>query len=1073
MVRKIESCGHRLAALFTVALAVLSNVGFAVKAELPLDQAVNGDFEAEFSEGGRKAFGWNRFGKCYRVEKNAGENGSTGLVWRNDDPKRYEVAAAPIRLEPGATYEISCRYKTVRLETPVKATGWVGLCVECKDAKGNFTKGIYQGGYKATNGKWRGIYQIGMIPEDAVVMTVSPTVGPGFVGEVHFDSIVVRRAAHKPVFGLYVSAYRDQVTDGKFEVVAGLDLKSAKINKDDYEPVLAVPLASGDKKRLSACGYGMESARFMVDAESLPLGKSSISFVLRNRKTGEVGEGCRVERVVERLKEMPCRKVAFDVRNRLIVDGKPFFPLGLYWSDANPKEEDVAEYAKSPFNCLLNYRQLTSAVMDAYDRHGLKVIYSIEGIYGPGLRFKSEKEISDWTRKEVERHRRHPALLAWYTNDERGNTYVPQLERRYRLVRELDPSHPVYAVLYQLPIVRYYMDTCDAIGTDPYPVGNPYSHESAQDSMHICSEWADASMRGSYRMRPVWQVPQVFDWGVYHKDKADKSRMPSSAELKNMFWQAIVCGANGLVGYSYFDVKRMSWKNPWRKTWSDVCEAAEDVRRFFPVLLSGDTPPAVSSSGKDVRVRTWRDGEKVYVLAVNTLKKASDAVVSVDGDWNAAETLMGASPSASSIGRFEVRLPALGAAMWRLVAPKDETEEIQSRIDEAASAGGGRVDVSAGDHFVRSLLLKSGVRLHLKPYARLVGSRNPESYCMDLSKVSDRNQVKRRWSNAMIRIVNAHDVAVTGETGSEICGRNCYDESGEEGFRGPHAISAFGVTNLLLRGYTVVDAGNFGIYAQGCANVTADGVTVQGGHDGFDFFGCDKVLVENCRIFSGDDCVAGYNNRGVTVRNCELNSSCSFFRVGGRDVLVENCRGSAPARHPHRWSLSDADKRMERTPEGTGRRNTLSVLTFFTGKSVKEPADGIVFRKCRFDGVDKLMHYNLSGNERWQNGRGLAKVKFEDVSAKGLARPLIVYGERECPLALEMQRCEISFRAKVETLFRGAHVRELLLDDVSVSGAEALMLNYGDISPELKTESVRGVAPTVKRSKDAFSCKSI
>ena len=617
MVRKIESCGHRLAALFTVALAVLSNVGFAVKAELPLDQAVNGDFEAEFSEGGRKAFGWNRFGKCYRVEKNAGENGSAGLVWRNDDPKRYEVAAAPIRLEPGATYEISCRYKTVRLETPVKATGWVGLCVECKDAKGNFTKGIYQGGYKATNGKWRGIYQIGMIPEDAVVMTVSPTVGPGFVGEVHFDSIVVRRAAHKPVFGLYVSAYRDQVTDGKFEVVAGLDLKSAKINKDDYEPVLAVPLASGDKKRLSACEYGMESARFMVDAESLPLGKSSISFVLRNRKTGEVGEGCRVERVVERLKEMPCRKVAFDVRNRLIVDGKPFFPLGLYWSVANPKEEDVAEYAKSPFNCLLNYRQLTSAVMDAYDRHGLKVIYSIEGIY-----------------------------------------------------------------------------------------------------------------------------------------------------------------------------------------------------------------------------------------------------------------------------------------------------------------------------------------------------------------------------------------------------------------------------------------------AQGCANVTADGVTVQGGHDGFDFFGCDKVLVENCRIFSGDDCVAGYNNRGVTVRNCELNSSCSFFRVGGRDVLVENCRGSAPARHPHRWSLSDADKRMERTPEGTGRRNTLSVLTFFTGKSVKEPTDGIVFRKCRFDGVDKLMHYNLSGNERWQNGRGLAKVKFEDVSAKGLARPLIVYGERECPLALEMQRCEISFRAKVETLFRGAHVRELLLDDVSVSGAEALMLNYGDISPE-------------------------
>ena len=1063
----VFSSEMRIAAL----AVVMTGAGFAANRELPLDQMINGDFEAEFSEEGRKAFGWNRFGACYRVQRNAGENGSTGLVWRNDDPKKYEVAASPIRLEPGTTYEISCRYKTVRLETPVKATGWVGLCVECKDADGKYTKGIYQGGYKATDGAWKGIYQIGTVPENAVTMTVSPTVGPGFVGEVHFDSIVVKRAVHKPVFGLYVSAYRDKVANGKFDVVAGLDLKSAKLRTEDFEPLLSVPVASGGRKKISADRYDVKSARFTVDAETLPFGESALIFGLRNRKTGKVAEDCSVRRTIERVKELPRPKVSVDGRNRLIVDGRPFFPLGLYWNDAKPKEEELAEYGESPFNCVLNYQQLSSEVMDSYDRHGIKVIYSVEGIYGPGLRFKSEKEIFDWTRREVERHRGHPALLAWYTNDERGNSYVPQLERRYRLIGELDPNHPVYAVLYQLPIVRYYMDTCDIIGTDPYPVGNPYSAGNAEH-IEICSEWADASVEGSYRMRPVWQVPQVFDWGVYHKDKADKSRMPSSAELKNMFWQAIACGANGLVGYSYFDVKRMSWKNPWKQTWADVCEAAGEVRRFFPVLLSDGIPPAVSCGSADVRVRAWRDDERAYVLAVNIRNRPVSASISAGGDWTVAESALGPSPVEVGKGVFKLELPALGAAMVRLDAAKDETAAIQSRIDAAAAAGG-RVEIGAGDHHIRSLLLKSGVKLHLKAGARLIGSRSPDDYEMDLSPLGCGKNVTRRWSNAMIRIVNAHDVAITGEKGSAICGRNCFDAAGEEGFRGPHAISAFGVTNLVLCGYTVEDAGNFGIYAQGCANITAKNVTVLGGHDGFDFFGCTKVLVEDCRIFSGDDCVAGYNNRDVTVRNCELNSSCSYFRIGGNDVLVENCRGSAPAMHPHRWSLSGAEKRLEKTPDCAGRRNTLSVFTFFTGKSVKKPAEKIVFRNCRFDGVDRLMHYNLSGSERWQNGLGLAEVEFDRVCAKGLSIPLVVYGEKECPLRFRMKGCEITFREQCAELMKGAFVGELELDDVSVSGAERLFLNYKDMQPAVKITSLRGISAEIANTDAQFKSKSL
>lgn len=606
------------------ALAFLLGFALAMPADaLELDTVVNGDFEAGVDANGQ-AVGWRKFPKNYRVEANAGENGSKGLVYRNDDPKLYAFPVQDVRLVPGATYEIRARYMTEKLHSPVGATGKVGICIECKDAAGRFTKGIYQSDYDATDGKWKGIYQIGTIPTNAVTMTVSPLVLPGFVGIVHFDSVEINRVVSRPVLGLYTSAYREEVADGEVEFVAGLDLRAAQVNKDDFEPVFAIPLANGATNTVIATEYSERRAAVRVAVRDLPMGSSTVAFALRNRRTGAVREADRASRAVERFEKLPARRVTVDRRQRLLVDGRPFFPLGLYWLEETMKEEDLAEYARSPFNCLLNYHQPSKAGMDACQRHGIKVIYPIEGVYGPGQKFTNEASIVRWTRDTVLRHRDHPALLAWYLNDEHGQTYIPQLARRHSLVRELDPDHPTYSVLYQVQILDRYLDTCDIIGTDPYPVGS-------DDDYETCSRWVDAAVEGTFGIRPVWQVPQVFDWGAYWKDKAEKTRMPSVREMKNMFWQAIAGGANGLIGYSHFDLKKMDWKNPRAKAWQEVCEAAEEIRRYMPVLLAGDEPPKVTSDNPAVRVRAWRDGEKVHVLAVNVKNAPARATITVAG----------------------------------------------------------------------------------------------------------------------------------------------------------------------------------------------------------------------------------------------------------------------------------------------------------------------------------------------------------------------------------------------------------------------------------------------------------
>ena len=404
----------------------------------------------------------------------------------------------------------------------------------------------------------------------------------------------------------------------------------------------------------------------------------------------------------------------------------------------------------------------------------------------------------------------------------------------------------------------------------------------------------------------------------------------------------------------------------------------------------------------------------------------------------------------------------------------DETAALQELIDASAARGGGRVEVPAGDHLVKSVELKSGVELYLRAGARLLGSREADDYVLDLSGRGLPASVTRRWNNSIIRIVGAHDVSVVGEPGSEICGRNCYDFQGEEGFRGPHAINAIGATNLSLKGFLVRDPGNFSVYAWSCANVRVRGLSVRGGHDAFDFFRCSDVCVEDCDIQSGDDCVAGHGNDGLTVRNCTFNSACSYLRIGGNNVLVENCRGCAPAKFPHRQTLTEMEKRLERTPSGKGRLTTLAFFTYFSGKSTSAPATNVVFRNCRVSGVNKLMHYNFSGNETWQVGRGLLDVTFENVVAEDMSEPSCVYAEGDTPLALAVKGCLFTFASPVGELMRGGGRLNVRASDLEVKGVDGPFLRrWGECRETFDCDAVKGLDGESASGEGEFAVRKI
>ncbi|MBR5742213.1 MAG: right-handed parallel beta-helix repeat-containing protein, partial [Clostridia bacterium] len=262
-----------------------------------------------------------------------------------------------------------------------------------------------------------------------------------------------------------------------------------------------------------------------------------------------------------------------------------------------------------------------------------------------------------------------------------------------------------------------------------------------------------------------------------------------------------------------------------------------------------------------------------------------------------------------------------------------------------------------------------------------------------------------RWNHAVIKAVDARDIAVVGEKGSLIDGRDAYDPRGEEGYRGPHAIDLFYCQNVTFRGYTIKNSANWAHCIFFSDNVQAKDLTVLGGHDGFHVRGCRNVTVEDSVFHTGDDSIAGFANLNVHVRNCSLNSACSHFRFGGTNVLIESCRAFGPGIYGHRYTMSREEQAASLPTNETHRHNTLAFFTYFATNEISTPFEpgNILIRDTSVENVDRFFQFNFSGSDKWQTGQSLRNIAFEDMRIEGVRMPTVIYSTPAVKTAVEMR----------------------------------------------------------------------
>lgn len=281
--------------------------------------------------------------------------------------------------------------------------------------------------------------------------------------------------------------------------------------------------------------------------------------------------------------------------------------------------------------------------------------------------------------------------------------------------------------------------------------------------------------------------------------------------------------------------------------------------------------------------------------------------------------LVSATPKTSDASRLPFDVRNYGATGVR----KDNcTKAFRDAIEACTGAGGGTVQVPAGEYTVGTVQLRDNVTLHLEAGATLFASQQPTDYVKD--------------SHALIFAENVKNISVIGKGTIDGLARYDYDnvrgadpeiakvqeiarQAGIEMkryYRSREAMNIFlfvlnDCTNIQLHDISIMNAPLWTVRLNDCDRVNVRGVYIYSdlekgvNADGIDICSSKNVVISDSIITTADDAIVlkaiARNGKkanvveNVTVTNCVLTSSSTALMIGTeteadiRHVIFSNC----------------------------------------------------------------------------------------------------------------------------------------------------------------------------------------
>jgi polygalacturonase len=235
-----------------------------------------------------------------------------------------------------------------------------------------------------------------------------------------------------------------------------------------------------------------------------------------------------------------------------------------------------------------------------------------------------------------------------------------------------------------------------------------------------------------------------------------------------------------------------------------------------------------------------------------------------------------------------------------------DSPAINKAIEAAAAVGGGTVFFPAGNYVSFSIRLKSHVDLYLSQGCTITAAESPlpnqttgymgGTYDAAEPKTaweSYQDYGHNHWHNSLLWGDGIGDFAIYGpgliygkglSFGANRAARGNYPlYTAEQAGVGNKAIGLKNCHNVILRDFSILKGGHFGILVTGVDNLTIDNLKIDTDRDGMDIDCCRNVRVTNCYVNAPwDDGICpkssfalGYARptQNVTIANCYV-SGC-------------------------------------------------------------------------------------------------------------------------------------------------------------------------------------------------------
>ncbi|MHB8994606.1 MAG: carbohydrate binding domain-containing protein [Armatimonadota bacterium] len=305
----------------------------------------------------------------------------------------------------------------------------------------------------------------------------------------------------------------------------------------------------------------------------------------------------------------------------LIVEGKPFFPIGLY--EAPGTETYLKRLSEAGFNLCHSPSGSGPALQRLLDRvqqYDMKMWISMSGL----LDFSKD---ADKKRQQmtdiVNSVGTNPGLLVWESMDEPvwGSQPPEAYYEGYSFLRTLDQHRPIWtnhAPRNSIAELSNWNRATDISGLDVYPVPEPQTQSDLPNkTISVVGDEYEKNVAAVNGDKPIFMVLQGFGWAELSKvpGKPVNAIMPSFQQSRFMAYQSIVRGANGVLYWGTHYTAKPS------KFWSELRSLVSELAALQGVLasesLTGKAAASVAQPKTGVRLIHKRVGGFNYVIVVN------------------------------------------------------------------------------------------------------------------------------------------------------------------------------------------------------------------------------------------------------------------------------------------------------------------------------------------------------------------------------------------------------------------------------------------------------------------------